>query len=42
MLCLGEQDSKWVVFCSKKWQKVEIIYLRKELRYVQKYNIFET
>ena len=29
-------------FCSKKWQKVEIIYLRKELRYVQMYNIFET
>ncbi len=37
---LGEQDLKWVI-SAQKWQKVEIIYLRKELRYVQKYNIFE-
>jgi hypothetical protein len=36
----GEQDLKWVI-SAQKWQEVEIIYLRKELRYVQKYNIFE-
>lgn len=37
----GEQDLKWDI-PAQKWQKVEIIYLRKELRCVQKYNIFET